>query len=209
MHMKRTLKAMTLVELMVAIAVVLIAMEGFTYLFLKTWDTNKFIIEEGMASTAASRATNKIVIQLRAVQQGDNGDYPIESADDFDLVFYCDVDNDGAAEKVHYFLDDANDQLKLGVSDPLATDPVTYPAGDTSVTVVANYIVNEAANPIFFYYNENYPGDTVNNPLATPSSVGEIQMIQVHLYVNINPVHAPDNINIESFVDLRNLHDFE
>mgnify|MGYP003404768716 CR=1 FL=1 len=209
MYMKRTLKAMTLVELMVAIAVVLISMEGFTYLFLKTWDTNKFIIEEGMASTAASRATNKIVIQLRAVQQGDNGDYPIESADDFDLVFYCDIDNDGAAEKVHYFLDDANDQLKLGVSDPLATNPVTYPVGDTTVSVVANYIVNEASNPIFFYYNENYPGDTVNNPLATPSSVGDIQMIQVHLYVNINPVHAPDNINIESFVDLRNLHDFE
>lgn len=209
MYTKRTLRAMTLVELMVAIAVVLISMEGFTYLFLKTWDTNKFIIEEGMASTAASRATNKIVIQLRAVQQGDNGDYPIESADDFDLVFYCDIDNDGAAEKVHYFLDDANDQLKLGVSDPLATNPVTYPAGDTTVTVVANYIVNEASNPIFFYYNENYPGDTVNNPLATPSSVGDIQMIQVHLYVNINPVHAPDNINIESFVDLRNLHDFE
>lgn len=209
MYMKRTLKAMTLVELMVAIAVVLISMEGFTYLFLKTWDTNKFIIEEGMASTAASRATNKIVIQLRAVQQGDNGDYPIESADDFDLVFYCDVDNDGAAERVHYFLDDINDQLKLGVSDPLATNPVTYPAGDTTVSVVANYIVNEASNPIFFYYNENYPGDTVNNPLATPSSVGDIQMIQVHLYVNINPVHAPDNINIESFVDLRNLHDFE
>lgn len=207
--MKRTLKAMTLVELMVAIAVVLISMEGFTYLFLKTWDTNKFIIEEGMASTAASRATNKIVIQLRAVQQGDNGDYPIESADDFDLIFYCDIDNDGAAEKVHYFLDDANDQLKLGVSDPLATNPVTYPVGDTTVSVVANYIVNEASNPIFFYYNENYPGDTVNNPLATPSSVGDIQMIQVHLYVNINPVHAPDNINIESFVDLRNLHDFE
>ncbi len=207
--MKHTLKAMTLVELMVAIAIVLISMEGFTYLFLKTWDTNKFIIEEGMASTAAARATNKIVIQLRAVQQGDNGDYPIESADDFDLVFYCDVDNDGAAERVHYFLDDVNDQLKLGVSDPLATNPVTYPAGDTTVTVVTNYVVNEASNPIFFYYNENYPGDTVNNPLATPSSVGDIQMIQVHLFVNINPVHAPDNINIESFVDLRNLHDFE
>lgn len=207
--MKQTLKAMTLVELMVAIAIVLISMEGFTYLFLKTWDTNKFIIEEGMASTAASRATNKIVIQLRAVQQGDNGDYPIESADDFDLVFYCDVDDDGTAERVHYFLDDANDQLKLGISDPLATNPVTYPSNDTTVTVVANYIVNEASNPIFFYYNENYPGDTVNNPLATPSNVGDIQMVQVHLYVNINPVHAPDNINIESFVDLRNLHDFE
>lgn len=196
-------------ELMVAIGVALIAMQGFTYLFIRTWDTNKFVLEEGMASAAASRATNKIVIQLRAVQQAGNGDYPIESADDFDLVFYCDVDDDGVVEKVHYYLDQANDRLMLGVSNPLATNPVTYPATDSTVTVVTNYVVNEPDNPIFFYYNDDYPGDTVTNPLTTPTNVGEIQMIKVHLYVNINPVHAPDNINIESFVDLRNLHDYE
>lgn len=200
---------MTLMELMIAIGVALIAMQGFTYLFIRTWDTNKFVLEEGMASAAASRATNKIVIQLRAVQQAGNGDYPIESADDFDLVFYCDVDDDGAVEKVHYYLDQANDRLMLGVSNPLATNPVTYPATDSTVTVVTNYVVNEPDNPIFFYYNDDYPGDTITNPLTTPTNVGEIQMIKVHLYVNINPVHAPDNINIESFVDLRNLHDYE
>lgn len=200
---------MTLMELMVAIGVALIAMQGFTYLFIRTWDTNKFVLEEGMASAAASRATNKIVIQLRAVQQAGNGDYPIESADDFDLIFYCDVDDDGVVEKVHYYLDQVNDRLMLGVSNPLATNPVSYPATDSTVTVVTNYVVNETDNPIFFYYNDDYPGDTVTNPLATPTNVGEIQMIKVHLYVNINPVHAPDNINIESFVDLRNLHDYE
>lgn len=207
-HSQR-LGGMTLVEMMVAIAIVLIAMEGFALLFLRTWDTNKFILEEGMASAAASRATNKVVIQLRGVQQADNGDYPLESGDDFDLVFYSDIDNDGAVEKVHYFLDDAADQLRLGVSNPIATSPVTYPAADDVVTVVANYVVNEPDDPMFYYYNANYPSDTVNNPLATPVTVGEVQMIRVKLYVNINPVHAPDNINIESFVDLRNLHDYE
>jgi len=200
---------MTLLELLIAISVALIAMEGFTYLFIKTWDTNKFVLEEGMASAAASRATNKIVIQLRAVQQADNGDYPIESADDFDLVFYCDVDDDGVVERVHYYLDQANDQLNMGVSNPIAGNPVTYPNSDDEVTVVTSYVVNESDNPIFYYYNDNYPGDTVNNPLSTPTNVGNIQMIRVHLFVNINPVHAPDNINIESFVDLRNLHNYE
>ncbi len=200
---------MTLLELLIAISVALIAMEGFTYLFIKTWDTNKFVLEEGMASAAASRATNKIVIQLRAVQQADNGDYPIESADDFDLVFYCDVDDDGVVERVHYFLDQVNDQLNMGVSNPIAGNPVTYPNSDDEVTVVTSYVVNESDNPIFYYYNDDYPGDTVNNPLSTPTNVGNIQMIRVHLFVNINPVHAPDNINIESFVDLRNLHNYE
>ncbi len=203
------LRGMTLLEVVVAIAIALIAMEGFTFLFLKTWDTNKFIIEEGLASAAASRATNKIVIQLRGVQQADNGDYPLESADDFDLEFYADVDDDGVVEKVHYYLDQPNDELKFGVSNPLATNPVTYPAGDSEVTTVTNFVVNESDNPIFYYYNDDYPGDTTNNPLTTPASVGNIQMVRVKLLINIDPVHAPNNVNIESFVDLRNLHDYE
>lgn len=203
------LRGMTLLEVVVAIAIAFIAMEGFTLLFLKTWDTNKFIIEEGLASAAASRATNKIVIQLRGVQQADNGDYPLESADDFDLEFYADVDDDGVVEKVHYYLDQVNDQLKFGVSNPSATNPVTYPAGDSEVTTVTSFVVNESDNPIFYYYNDDYPGDTTNNPLNTPASVGNIQMVRVKLLINIDPVHAPNNVNIESFVDLRNLHDYE
>lgn len=204
------LRGMTLVELMVAIGVVLISMEGFTYLFVTTWDTNKFIIEEGMASTAASRATNQIVIQLRGIQQSQNGSYPIVIADDFDLTLYADIDDDGVVERVHYFLDQPNDQLKVGITIPdTSVQPATYPAGDATVTVMANYVVNESDNPIFSYYNDDYPGDTTNNPLSTPANVATIQLIKIHLFVNINPVHAPDNINIESFVDLRNLHNYE
>lgn len=200
------LKAMTLVEMLIAIAVATIAMQGMTFLFLKTWDTNKFILEEGLASAAASHATNKMVIQLRGAQQAENGSYPIALADDFDLMFYVDVDNDGVIERVHYFLDLATDQLKVGVTDPDRTvQPATYVAGDQTVSIIANYVVNDATDPIFSYYNDNYPGDTTNNPLTTPAGVGVIQLVRVRLLLNINPVHAPDNIYIESFVDLRNL----
>ncbi|OGI22205.1 MAG: hypothetical protein A2808_02345 [Candidatus Moranbacteria bacterium RIFCSPHIGHO2_01_FULL_55_24] len=205
----KQLKGMTLIEMLVAIAVMLIAMEGFTFLFVRTWDTNKFILEEGIASAAASRATNQIVIQLRGIQQADNGDYPLESGDDFELTAYADVDDDGVIERAHYYLDQVNDQLKVGVTNPSAGTPVTYPAGDETTTVMTNYVVNEADDPVFYYYNDNYPGDTANNPLSTPVAVGSVRLIRIHLYVNINPVHAPDNVNIESFVDLRNLHNYE
>lgn len=203
---KQTFKAMTLVEVMVSIAIMLIAMEGFTLLFVKSWDTNKFILEEGLASAAASRATNKILSELRHVRQADNGDYPVESGSDFDLKVYLDVDKDGVTERVHYFLDQATDELKKGITNPLATTPISYPAADDSVSVMTNYVVNESTDPVFYYYNQNYPGDTVNNPIASPVAVDQVRLIRVHLYVNINPVHAPDNINIESFADLRNLN---
>lgn len=196
---------MTIVELLVAISIMLIGMEGFALLLLKSLGTNKFIIEEGVSSAAVSRATNKIITALRSVRQADNGDFPVESGSDFDLKVYVDIDDDGATERVHYFLDLANDQLKMGVANPLGTTPVTYPAGDDTVSVLANYIVNENTDPVFYYYNENYPGDVVNNPLATPVDVASVRLIRVHLLINIDPVRAPDNVNIESFADLRNL----
>jgi hypothetical protein len=202
-------KGLTLVELMVAVSIMLMAMQGFTMLFLKSWDTNKFVLEEGMASLAASRGTDKIITTLRSVRQADNGDYPVESGSDFDLKVYLDIDNDGITERVHYFLDLATDQLKVGITKPTGSTPVSYPAADGSVSVMANFIVNENNNPVFFYYNKNYPGDTVNNPLATPIGVGDVRLIRVHLLVNIDPVHAPNNINIESFADLRNLKTYE
>lgn len=208
--MKHTQKGMTLVELMVAIAIVLIGMEGFALLFLRSWDTNKFILEEGMASAAASRATNNIIIALRGIRQADSGAYPIVSAGDFDLTVYSDYDNDGVSERVHYFLDLPNDQMKIGVTEPdTSTLPVSYPVGDQVVSVMTNYVVNEEDDPVFLYYNTNYPGDTDNNPLSTPVSVGNIQLVKVHFLINIDPVHAPNNVNIESFVDLRNLHNYE
>lgn len=202
-------KAMTLVEVLVAIAIMLIAMEGFTLLFVKSWSANKFILEEGLASAAASRATNKIITQLRSVRQADNGDFPVESGSDFDLKVYIDIDDDGVTERVHYFLDLATDQLKVGVTNPVGTTPITYPESDDTVSILTNYVVNENANPVFYYYNKNYPGDTVNNPLAIPINIEDVRLIRVHLMVNIDPIRAPNNINIESFADLRNLKTYE
>ncbi|MGK2848789.1 MAG: type IV pilus modification PilV family protein [Minisyncoccota bacterium] len=204
--MKTTLRAMTLVEVVVAIAIMLIAMEGFTLLFLRSWDTNKYILESGMAVTTASRVNNKIISELRRVRQADNGDYAIESGSDFDLIVYLDIDHDGVTERVHYFLDQATDQLKKGVTEPSNTVPISYSPTDDTVTVLTNYVVNDDTMPLFTYYNKDYPGDIINNPLPFPLSVDQVYLIRVHLYVNINPVHAPDNINIESFVNLRNLN---
>lgn len=199
-------RGMTLVEVMVSIFIMLVAMEGFTILFLRSWQTNGFILETGLASAAASRAVNTAVSELRKVRQGDNGDYPIEAADDFDLTAYIDIDGDGATERVHYFLD--NGEFKRGVREPSATQPVTYAIGDGTVQILASAIANEPTEPIFTYYNEDYPGDTVNNPLGTPIAVRDARLAKVRLVINIDPNNAPEDTNIESFVEFRNLNDY-
>lgn len=198
---------MSLVEVIMAIGIFVIGIAGFTALFASSWRSNSFVLEEGEASFKASRAVNSIIKDLRKVRQADNGAYPVQSGDGFNLTVFIDIDNDGVTERVHYFLDQANDLIKRGVTEP-SVSPATYPSGDQTVTTVMDYVINSDAQPIFYYYNKNYPGDLANNPLATPVSVGEVRLVKVHLMVNINPLKAPDNINIESFAELRNINSY-
>lgn len=205
---RKRLKGLTLVEMLVAIFILSAGMLGFSLLFSSSWKTNKFILETGVTSIRVNRASTEIINNLRKVRQADNGDYPIESGDDFDIQVYLDIDNDGVTERVHYWLDDVNDRLMRGIREPSAAQPPTYAAGDGTTSIIAEYVVNDATQPLFYYYNENYPGDTVNNPLATPTSIGDVRLVRVLIRMNIDPIKAPNNINVESFVDLRNLESY-
>lgn len=205
-----TVKGLTLIELLLAIVVVSIVMQGFTYLFVRTWSTNKYILEMGLASAMAQRANNKITIDLRGIQQSDHGAFPIAEASSMSLTIYSDIEDDGVVERVHYYLDGASDELRVGITNPdTSTQPATYPSGDQETRVLARYVVNASNDPIFYYYNDDYPGDTTNNPLTLPTSLANIQLIRIKLYINIQPITAPNNVYIESFVDLRNLHYYE
>ncbi len=199
-------RGMTIVELIVAISIFTIGIAGFTMLFTKIWKANSFVLEEGQASSKASNAIDNMVKSLRKVKQADNGNFGIKSAGDFDLAVYLDDDGDGTTEKVHYFLDQGSQELKKGVSKPSGS-PLTYPANDQTVVTLANHIVNTSSQPIFFYYDEYYPIDMTNNPLPTPIVLPDVKLIQIHIWVNIKPVSAPDNINLQSFVELRNLNE--
>lgn len=202
------LKGLTLVEMMVTIFILSVGMLGFSLLLSSSWKSNKFILETGVASVQVNRATSQIMNNLRKVRQADNGDYPLESGDKFDIQAYLDIDDDGVTERVHYWLDTANDRLMLGIREPSSASPPTYAAGDGTTSILAEYIVNDATQPVFYYYNENYPGDTVNNPIATPVAVENVRLVRVLLRINIDPIKAPNNINVESFVDLRNVESY-
>lgn len=200
------LRGMSLVEMLMAIFILLIGLEGVSLLFVNSWKMNKYVIETGNASLMASRTVNRIVKDIRMARQADNGDYPIESGKMNDLQIYIDIDGDGITERVHYYLSDGS--IYRGITKPNAAVPVTYPSGDQTTSLLAQYISNTNADPVFFYYNKNYPSDTINNPLATPVAVQNVRLIKVHLLVNIDPINAPNNINVESFAELRNLNNY-
>jgi len=200
-------KGLTMAEVMITLVIFSIALEGFTLLFIKTWRSNSYTLEMGQSSMAVSQGLNKIVNYIRGARQADNGAYAIKSANDNDLVIYSDYDKDGVTERIHLYKSDKN--ILMGITNPTTTMPKTYPSEDQDTKIIASAIVNEASIPIFYYYNKNYPADTEHNPMSTPANVADIKLVKIYLKINIDPNRAPDNIEIQSFAEMRNLNDYD
>ncbi len=129
---------------------------------------------------AASGAINRIEREIRTARQGDNGAFLLESGTNNSLTFYSDVDANGSTDKVTYSL--SGTTLTRSVIRPTGY-PVTYPPGTAQVTTVTD-IMRNGATPLFTYYNGNWPGDTTNNPLATPVNLSNVKMIRIYIRLN-------------------------
>lgn len=200
-------KGFTLVETIIAIALFLFGTQATVLIFAKTMKSKAYALEMGRSSFVVSRSMGDLTQYLRRARQSDAGSYPIVSADDNDLVVYSDYDKDGDTERLHIYL--TNNKVFMGIRRPSGSFPVTYASGDGETFQLADHIINGASDSMFSYYNSGYPKDTINNPAATPANVSEIRLIKMFLKINIDPNRAPDNIQQETFVELRNLNDYD
>ncbi len=198
---------MTIIEALLAIMIFTLGILGFSQLFVKSWQSNQFSYEMGQSTFSVSQGVNKMVDYIRRARQGDDGAYPIRSADDDDFVFFCDYDKDGITERVHMYKSDG--KIMMGYRKPTTGIPKTYPSGDQAALILAESVVNDAGDPVFYYYNKDYPGDAVNNPVATPAVVADVRLVKINLAVDPNVNKAPDSVRMESFVELRNLNDYD
>lgn len=205
--MLKNKKGLTLIETVVAIAIFAIGMEGFTLLFLNAWKNNAYTLEMGQSSMAVSQGVNKIVSYIRGARQADNGAYPVTLADDNEFTIYGDYDEDGVTERLHFYKN--NQDVLLGVTNPTTTIPKTYATSDQEIIIIASRIVNTSSEPIFYYYDKDYAGSSSQTFLATPATVADIRLIKIHLKINIDPNRDPDNIEMQTFVEMRNLNDYD
>lgn len=251
--MKLNQKAMgsggfTLIEMVVAVMVTVSIIMGVVFLatyFSRSFD---FSLEENIAIGDAERAVTIMTKELREARIGEDGSYPLAVADDQEVVFYGDVDNDGKVERVRYYLLDT--QLirqvfnstgnppvypcvggctichKPGPSETTNTIPESsWPAhqahgdyigacgqgggggGETesdTESVVVDHVRN-TSNPLLYYYNGDWPGDEVNNPLAPGSRLLNTQMIGVGIQINVDPTNNVNDFELSTLVQLRNL----
>ena len=204
MYMNKKFKGFTIVETIVAIAIFILGTMASVLVYSRIIQNKSYTLEMGKSAFVVSRSVGDLVKHLRRARQSDNGSYPIVSAAANDLVFYSDYNKDGITEKLHIYL--SGNKVYMAIRIPSSTFPVTYAAGYETPVQIADSIVNTGSDAMFTYFDRNYPAST---ELSYPIDVSNVRLVKIFLKININPNRSPDNIQQETFVELRNLNDYD
>lgn len=191
----------TLLEVMVAVSIFVVIILIWNKFIIQSWRSISFGQEQLESIHQAQKGLEIMTQELREAITAENGAYALEKASDQEVIFYSDIDQDASTERVRYFLNGTS--LIKGVIEP-SGDPLEYLPENEIETIAAQFI-NNGTIPIFTYFNENYPSDTENNPLPSPTRLIETKLMHILLLVNVNPQKAPQNFAVESDVQLRNL----
>lgn len=200
----RDSRGFTVVEVIIAaviLGMITIVSFAFWQYFTESYD---FSFGKSISISDAYRVTSTIVRELREAQYGEEGSHPLALTNDQELAFFNDVDKDGDAERVRYWLESG--VLKKGVIEP-SGDPLEYDVGTETEKIVVEGVVN-GARPVFYYYNSDWPSDTVNNPLSSGRMLGT-RMIRVELSLQSTEDRTASASTLTSSVVLRRLDSHE
>ncbi len=91
----------------------------------------------------------------------------------------------------------ANHLFKKGIINPTGF-PVEYPSDQEMIQTITSYVRNDP--PIFKYFDEN--GQEL---IEQPARLQDTKIMELDLIININPYREPQDFEIKSSVQLRNL----
>jgi len=94
----------TLIEALVTIAVFTLAMGALFGFIVLSYQTQTYTWQQSQAIDEARRGIEVMVKEIREARIGDDGAYIIEKAEDYEFVFYSDIDKDEEVERVRYFI---------------------------------------------------------------------------------------------------------
>ena len=188
------MKAFTLIETMVVIVIFSLLMGAISGFIVWGYRIQSYSWDQSQAIEEARKGIEVMVREIRSARYGEDGAYVIWNTQDYQFGFFSDVDRDGEIEKVRYFLDGTT--LKKGVIEPVGI-PATYPSSTEKIHTISTYVRN--LPPIFRYF------DKLGNELPSPARRKDTKMMELFLVINVNPNRPPQNFEIQSRVQLRNL----
>ena len=188
-------RGITLIETIVTIAIFSLIIGVITGFISAAYRTQDFTFQQSLAVNEARRGVETMVKEIREARPGDDGAYVIEKADDYEFIFYSDVDKDEAVERIRYFIDGNN--FKKGIVEP-SSWPIQYLQENEQVLILSQYVRN--LPPIFHYYDGQ--GQEI---VELPARAKDTKMMRVYLVINVNLYRSPQDFELESHVQIRNL----
>jgi hypothetical protein len=149
----------------------------------------------------ALKFINTWASEVRSMQPGETGAYPIVTSATNSMIFYSDYDGDGTIERIHYYR--SGNTLKKGIIEP-TVNPPAYHGTEVSVDEVHDL---SGLAPIFEYYDDSYNGSATATPLVQPVNNPDIRLVKMTLTVDHLPGRPPGPIQVTTQVTMRNLKD--
>lgn len=175
--------------------ITLIALENFVR------SSQTLLTNNSQSYNEASIAVDSVTKELRNAKPAATGSYPLELADDQQIIFYANIDEDIFPERIRYRLQD--NQLIRGVIQPLGNPP-TYPLIEEKISLIIPDVQNNT-NPVFTYYNGDWPADTTNNPLPAPARLTDTKYVIVSITINPEVNRAESAYTLTSSAQIRSL----
>jgi len=186
--------------MLLSIAVFCLVLGGLLGLILGGYRAYDYSFQQTQATAEAEQGIETMVKEIKEAITGDDGSYIIERANDYEFVFFSDIDKDGAIERLKYFIDGSN--FKKEVIDPTGSPPFyitdkTNPDYSGKTLILSKYVRNQP--PIFHYFDNNL------QELPPPARLKDTKLMRVYLVINVDPSLPPQDFVLESDIQLRNL----
>lgn len=189
----------TLVEVLVAIGIFSIITVGATSLLLWAMHGRDVVFEQLSTQNEGRKAVQDFSNEVRRATASSIGAYPLQTAEEQQIIFYSNIDDDTWRERVRYFVSDRT--LKKGILKP-SGNPLVYNTANETITEVAHEVANGVL-PIFSYYGENYDGVSNTSTLPSPINVNLVRIIGMKLYLDVKPNVSPEPLINEGKAEIR------
>ena len=144
-------RGFTIIETLTAIAIFSLLIAATGGLVATIYKIHDFAFEQTIAADEARRGADVMIKEIRQARYGDNGAYPIEKAADKEFIFYADIDGDGAAERVRYFLGTVN-------SGQIAKECHSFSGGGSCNADIGGFLSGNLKSAQVKVYTEGYYG---------------------------------------------------
>lgn len=186
----------TLIEILVVSAIIL-SIGGMITKFQKNiLSSNTYVKNSLIGESEVRIILRSFISEVRSAVSSATGGYTIESATPSSFIFFSDLNGNGNAERVRYFLDGT--KLKKGIIYPVG-DPLSYDQPEKVVTIFGSIV----PGTIFEYYDGNYDG--TGESLASPVEPGAVKVVKINMSVDFDGTGPASPFSVSSMATIRNL----